>query len=102
MPGCMHSATTSLLRTSSSTRRSWSRPSAFCHDIARNLSSGVVSNQFTGLHGITVPGTLRDCLVLLAVVLAQQTELQPTQIMTDTDAYSDDEAAGEVDPIEPR
>lgn len=49
----------------------------------------LVSNQFTGLHGITVPGTLRDSLILLAVVLEQQTELQPTQIMTDTGAYSD-------------
>ena len=49
----------------------------------------LVSDQFTGLHGITVPGTLRDSLVLLAVALAQQTELQPTQIMTDTGAYSD-------------
>ena len=49
----------------------------------------LVSNQFTGLHGITVPGTLRDSLVLLAVVLEQQTELRPTQIMTDTGAYSD-------------
>jgi TnpA family transposase len=36
-----------------------------------------------------VPGTLRDSLVLLAVVLEQQTEVQPTQIMTDTGAYSD-------------
>jgi len=49
----------------------------------------LVSDQFTGLHGITVPGTLRDSLVLLAVVLEQQTELQPTQIMTDTGAYAD-------------
>lgn len=49
----------------------------------------LVSNQFTGLHGITVPGTLRDSLLLLALVLEQQTELQPTQIMTDTGAYSD-------------
>jgi TnpA family transposase len=32
---------------------------------------------------------LRDSLVLLAVVLEQQTELKPTQIMTDTGAYSD-------------
>ena len=48
----------------------------------------LMSDQFTGLHGITVPGILRDSLVLLAVVLEQQTELQPTQIMTDTGAYS--------------
>ncbi|MGF6776654.1 TnpA family transposase [Paraburkholderia sp. GAS334] len=45
----------------------------------------------TGLNAITVlvPATLRDSLVLLAVVLEQQTELQPAHIMTDTDAYSD-------------
>jgi len=49
----------------------------------------LVSDQFTGLHGITVPGTLRDSLILLALVLDQQTELQPTRIMTDTGAYSD-------------
>jgi len=49
----------------------------------------LVSDQRTGLNAITVPGTLRDSLVLLAVVLEQQTELQPTQIMTDTGAYSD-------------
>jgi TnpA family transposase len=49
----------------------------------------LVSNQFTGLNGIVVPGTLRDSLVLLAVVLEQQTELNPTEIMTDTGAYSD-------------
>ncbi len=49
----------------------------------------LISNQYSGLNAITVPGTLRDSLVLLAVVLGQQTELQPTQIMTDTGAYSD-------------
>jgi len=49
----------------------------------------LVSDQFTGLHAITVTGTLRDSLVLLSVVLEQETELQPTQIMTDTGAYSD-------------
>jgi len=49
----------------------------------------LVSDQFTGLNAITVPGTLRDSLILLAVVLEQQTEFQPTQIMTDTGAYSD-------------
>jgi TnpA family transposase len=49
----------------------------------------LISDQFSGLNGITVPGTLRDSLILLAVVLEQQTNLQPTQIMTDTGAYSD-------------
>ncbi len=49
----------------------------------------LISDQFSGLNDITVPGTLRDSLILLAVVLEQQTDLQPTQIMTDTGAYSD-------------
>ena len=49
----------------------------------------LISDQFTGLNDITVPGTMRDSLVLLSVVLDQQTDLQSTQIMTDTGAYSD-------------
>ncbi|MGJ0491608.1 Tn3 family transposase [Methylobacter sp.] len=49
----------------------------------------LMSDQCSGLNAITVPGTLRDSLILLAVVLEQQTELQPAQIMTDTGAYSD-------------
>jgi TnpA family transposase len=49
----------------------------------------LISNQRTGLNDVTVPGTLRDSLILLGVVLEQQTELQPTRIMTDTGAYSD-------------
>lgn len=49
----------------------------------------LLSDQFSGLNDVTVPGTLRDSLILLAVVLEQQTDLQPTQIMTDTGAYSD-------------
>ena len=48
-----------------------------------------MSDQFTGLNGITVPGTLRDSLTLLSLVLEQQTELQPTEIMSDTGAYTD-------------
>jgi hypothetical protein len=49
----------------------------------------LMSDQCSGLNAITVPGTLRDSLILLAVVLEQQTELQLTQIMTDTGSYSD-------------
>jgi TnpA family transposase len=41
------------------------------------------------LNAIVVPGTLRDSLSLLAVVLEQQTELNPTEIMTDTGIYTD-------------
>jgi TnpA family transposase len=49
----------------------------------------LVSDQYTGLNGITVPGTLRDSLVLLSVVLEQETAFEPTEIMTDTGAYTD-------------
>ena len=49
----------------------------------------LTSDQFTDLGGIVVPGTLRDSLVLLAVVLEQETSLNPTEIMTDTGAYTD-------------
>lgn len=49
----------------------------------------LASDQFTGLNAMTVPGTLRDSLNLLAIVLEQETELQPTEIMTDTAGYTD-------------
>jgi len=48
-----------------------------------------VSDQFTGLNGIVAAGTLRDSLILLSLLLGQQTNLQPKEIMTDTGAYSD-------------
>ena len=49
----------------------------------------LASDQFPGLNAVTVPGTLRDSLNLLAVVLEQETELQPIEIMTDTAGYTD-------------
>lgn len=49
----------------------------------------MLSNQFSGLNALVVPGTLRDSLVLLALLLEQETELEPLEIMTDTAAYSD-------------
>lgn len=47
------------------------------------------SDQFTGFHGIVIPGTLRDSLFILAGLLAQQTRLDPREIMADTHGYSD-------------
>jgi TnpA family transposase len=47
----------------------------------------LLSDQFSGLNDITVPGTLRDSLILLAVVLDQQTDLQPTRIPLRTDDH---------------
>jgi TnpA family transposase len=49
----------------------------------------MASDQYSGLGAITVPGTLRDSLHLLSVVLEQETELNPTEIMTDTAGYTD-------------
>jgi len=49
----------------------------------------LISDRFTGLNAIVVPGTLRDSLYLLAVVLEQQTELNLMEVMTDTGAYTD-------------
>jgi len=49
----------------------------------------MTSDQYTGINGVVVPGTLRDSLVLLSVLLEQETELKPVEIMTDTGAYTD-------------
>ena len=49
----------------------------------------LTSDQFTMLHGIVVPGTLRDSLYILATVLEQRTSLEPREIMSDTAGYSD-------------
>jgi len=47
------------------------------------------SDQFTGFHGIVIPGTIRDSLYVLDGLLEQQTNLRPTEIMTDTAGYTD-------------
>ncbi len=47
------------------------------------------SDQFTGFHGIVIPGTLRDSLFIQAGLLKQQTSLDPREIMADTHGYSD-------------
>jgi TnpA family transposase len=49
----------------------------------------MISDQFSGLGSIVIPGTLRDSLMVLALLLEQETELEPLEIMTDTAAYSD-------------
>ena len=48
-----------------------------------------VSDQFSGFHGIVVPGTLRDSIFVLEGLLEQQTGLNPVEIMTDTAGTSD-------------
>lgn len=48
-----------------------------------------VSDQYSGFHGIAIPGTLRDSIFVLEGLLEQQTSLKPTEIMTDTAGSSD-------------
>jgi len=48
-----------------------------------------ISDQYSGFHGIVVPGTLRDSIFVLEGLLEQQTGLNPIEIMTDTAGTSD-------------
>jgi len=47
------------------------------------------SDQFTGFHGIVIPGTLRDSLFILEGLLEQETCLQSVELMADTAGVSD-------------
>ncbi len=49
----------------------------------------LISDQYTQLHYSVIPGTLRDSLYLVSLLLEQQTSSQPQEIMTDTAGYSD-------------
>ncbi len=49
----------------------------------------LTSDQYTELNGMVVTGTLRDSLNLVSLLLGQQTNLQPTEIMTDMGSYAD-------------
>jgi TnpA family transposase len=48
-----------------------------------------ISDQYSGFHGVVIPGTLRDSIFVLEGLLEQQTGLNPTEIMTDTAGTSD-------------
>jgi TnpA family transposase len=47
-------------------------------------SDHFTSDQFTGVHGIVIPGTLRDSMFLLDGLLEPQTSRRPVEVMTDT------------------
>ena len=47
------------------------------------------SDQFTGLGGLVIPGTIRDSVYVLEALLEQESGLTPTEIMSDTASYSD-------------
>jgi len=42
------------------------------------------SDQFTGLGGLVIPGTIRDSVYVLEALLEQESGLTPTEIMSDT------------------
>lgn len=44
----------------------------------------LMSDQYAGLHGLVIPGTLRDSVFILQTLLEQQSSLKPKEIMTDT------------------
>ena len=46
------------------------------------------SDQFSGLNGIVITGTIRDSVYILEGLLEQQTSLNPVEIMTDTASYT--------------
>jgi TnpA family transposase len=48
-----------------------------------------VSDKSTGLHGMVVPGTLRDSPFILDGLLENRTRLDPVEVTSDTAGYSD-------------
>ncbi len=46
------------------------------------------SDQFTGLGGLVIPGTIRDSVYVLEALLEQESGLTPTEIMSDSGSYS--------------
>ena len=49
----------------------------------------LTSDQFTGLNGLCVPGTLKDSLYVLDVITQQQTKLSFKEVMVDTAGASE-------------
>ncbi|MFI7690073.1 transposase [Nonomuraea sp. NPDC049655] len=47
------------------------------------------SDQFTGFHGIVIPGTPKDWYYILEGLLEQETSLRPTEIVSDTAGASE-------------
>ena len=65
-------------------------PNRKCFGSGRGITwYNFVSDQYSGFHGIVIPGTLRDSIFVLEGLLEQQTGLNPTEIMTDTAGASD-------------
>ncbi len=66
------------------------RPNPKYFNVGRGVTYyNFLSDQFTGFHGIVIPGTLRDSSYILDGILENQTSLKPTQLITDTAGYTD-------------
>jgi len=64
--------------------------SQVCLSLGRQVTYyNFTSDQFTGFHGIVIPGTLRDSLFILEGLLEQETSLRPLEIMSDAAGASD-------------
>lgn len=46
------------------------------------------SDQFSGMGGLVIPGTVRDSVYVLEALLEQESGLTPTEIMSDSGSYS--------------
>jgi len=66
------------------------RPNSKYYGTERGITYyNYTSDQFSGFHGIVIPGTLRDSMYILDGLLEQQTSLRPLEIMSDTAGVSD-------------
>jgi TnpA family transposase len=63
--------------------------SKYFHDERGVTYYNFTSNQFSGFHGIVIPGTLHDSPYVLDGLMENQTSLEPKQLITDTAGYSD-------------
>jgi TnpA family transposase len=61
----------------------------YFHDGAGAAYFHFTSDQFSGLHYLVIPGTLKDGPYLPAGLLKQQTSLQRREIITDNASYAD-------------
>lgn len=64
-------------------------PKYFGHGTRGVTYYNFTSDQFTGFHGIVIPGTPKDWYYLLEGLLDQETSLRPVEVTTDTAGASE-------------
>ncbi len=66
-------------------RTAYSRPNKKYYGAAQGVTFyNYLSNQYSGFHGLLIPGVMRDSIFLLQGILEQQTSLDPREIVSDT------------------